>query len=74
MLTIEKNNIVLDGNGYALIGSQGLKLTKVANVTVKDLTISTHYLAPLVGSYSKLHRAECYFFDFAEELKLKCYL
>ncbi len=44
MLTIEKSNIVLEGNGYALIGSQGLRLTKVANVTIKDLTIDTHYL------------------------------
>ena len=44
MLTIEKSNIVLDGNGYALIGSHGLRLTKVENVTIKNLTIDTHYL------------------------------
>jgi hypothetical protein len=44
MLTIEKSNIILDGNGYALVGSHGLRLTKVTNVTIKDLTIDTHYL------------------------------
>ena len=44
MVTIEKSNIVLDGNGFALTGSHGLLLTKVSNVTVRDLNIETHYL------------------------------
>ncbi len=41
---IEKSNIVLDGMGFSFIGSNGLSLTKVSNVTVKDLHLETHYL------------------------------
>ena len=44
MVTIEKSNIVFDGNGFSFIGPQGLRLAKVSNVTVKDLNIETHYL------------------------------
>ena len=44
MLTVEKSNIVLEGNGFTFTGSHGIKLTKVENVTIKDLTLETHYL------------------------------
>jgi nitrous oxidase accessory protein len=44
MVTIEKSNIVLNGRGFSFVGSHGLKLTEVSNVTVKDLNIETHYL------------------------------
>ncbi|MCL4429699.1 MAG: hypothetical protein M1167_02995 [Chloroflexi bacterium] len=37
MVTIEKSNIVFDGKGFSFVGSHGLKLTEVSNVTVKDL-------------------------------------
>jgi nitrous oxidase accessory protein len=48
MLTIERSNIVLEGNGFAFTGSHGIKLTKVTNVTIKDLTLETHYLRLLL--------------------------
>jgi hypothetical protein len=41
---IEKSNIILDGRGFSFVGSNGLSLTKVSNVTVKDLHLETHYL------------------------------
>jgi hypothetical protein len=44
MVTIEKSNIVFDGKGFSFVGSHGLRLTEVFNVTVKNLDIETHYL------------------------------
>jgi hypothetical protein len=44
MVTIEKSNIVFDGKGFSFVGSQGLRLEKGSNVTVKDLDVETHYL------------------------------
>ncbi len=43
-IIIEKNNIVLNGNGFSFNGSHGLSLSDVSNVTVKNLNVVTHYL------------------------------
>ncbi len=43
-LIIEKSNIVFDGRGFSFNASHGLSLSKVSNVTVKDLDIQTHYI------------------------------
>ena len=41
-ITVEKNNIVVDGAGYALEGSgRGISLTNRTNITVKNLEISS---------------------------------
>ncbi len=48
MVTIDKSNVVFDGGGFSLNGSQGLRLTKVSNVTVKDLNVETRYLRILL--------------------------
>jgi hypothetical protein len=66
MITIDKSNIVLDGGGFSLTGSHGLRLTKVSNVTVKDLNIETHYLRILLDQSKNClieNVSSNYFFD-----------
>jgi len=49
-ITVEANNIVLDGKGYTLLG--GVSLTQVSNVTVKDFVITNTakaLVAPMIG-------------------------
>ncbi len=55
MVTIDKSNVVLDGDGFSLIGSHGLRLMKVYNVTVKDLNIETHYLRIFLDQSENCH-------------------
>ena len=43
-LILEKSNIVLEGRGFTLGSQNGLSLSSVANVTVKDLSVKAHYL------------------------------
>ena len=66
MVTIDKSNVVLDGDGFSLIGSHGLRLIKVSNVTVKDLNIETHYLRIFLDQSENCHIQNVssnYFFD-----------
>jgi hypothetical protein len=43
-VTIEKSNVRFDGQGFSFVGSHGLILLGISNVTVKDLNLETHYL------------------------------
>lgn len=49
-VVIEKSNIVFDGGGYAFVGTHGLSLERASNITVKDLTVDTHYLHVVLRS------------------------
>ena len=49
-ITVEANNIVLDGKGYTLLG--GISLAQVSNVTVKGFVITNTSMAlqaPMIG-------------------------
>ncbi|MEM2780950.1 MAG: NosD domain-containing protein [Candidatus Bathyarchaeia archaeon] len=46
-IIIEKNNIVLDGNGYTIQGENdgiGIELSEISNVTIKNMKISMLYI------------------------------
>jgi parallel beta-helix repeat protein len=45
-VVVERNNTVIDGNGYAVIGdgnTNGLSLTAISNVTIKNVIITNSY-------------------------------
>ena len=42
-LNIEKNNVVLNGNGFTANGEHGFKLVDVSNVTVQNLTVRGYF-------------------------------
>lgn len=51
-IIIERSNIIIDGNGYALEGtgsSYGFGLANVTNVTIKNVTIKNFYFGIILG-------------------------
>ena len=55
LIVIERNNTIIDGNGFALNGSgsgYGFSLSGITNVTVKNIHIKGFYYAVYLGSAS----------------------
>jgi hypothetical protein len=42
-LILEKSNVVFDGGGFWFYGPYGLELSRISNVTIKNLNFNTHY-------------------------------